>query len=276
VEVASLGRPVRDLAASADAIVGAVEEAQPDVLVSAAAYTQVDRAETEPELALAINEQGPRSLARAARKLAIPLIHLSTDYVFDGAKREPYVEEDRTAPAGIYGSSKLAGERAVLEEHDDSVVLRTAWVYSPFGANFVKTMLRLAAERDEVRVVGDQRGNPTSALNLADGIVAIAARLRESNDAAERGLFHMVGRQQASWAELAEAVFAASARLGGPTATVTPITTAEYPTAARRPANSQLDCGKLARVYGIELPEWPRSLEGVVTRLVDERSRSFD
>jgi dTDP-4-dehydrorhamnose reductase len=276
VEVVSLGRPDLDLAGSADAIGGAVEEARPDVLVSAAAYTQVDRAETEPELAFAINEQGPRSLARAARKLAVPLIHLSTDYVFDGTKPEPYVEEDATAPAGVYGMSKLAGEQAALDEHDDTVVLRTAWVYSPFGANFVKTMLRLAAELDEVRVVGDQRGNPTSALDLADGILAIAARLRDSSATAERGVFHMVGRQAATWAELAEAVFAATARSGGPTASVVPITTAEYPTVAHRPANSRLDCSKLARVYGIKLPEWRQSLEAVVTRLVSQRSRSLD
>jgi dTDP-4-dehydrorhamnose reductase len=276
MEVISLGRPELDLASPPDAIVAAVEEARPDVLVSAAAYTQVDRAEAEPELAFAINERGARSLARAARELAVPIIHLSTDYVFDGQKSEPYVEGDLTQPAGVYGSSKLAGEQAVLEEQDNSVVLRTAWVYSPFGANFIKTMLRLAAERDEVRVVADQRGNPTNALDLADGILAMAARLRDSSDPAQRGVFHIVGRQEATWAGLAQAIFAASAKLGGPTAAVTPITTEQYPTTAQRPANSQLDCSKLARVYGIELPEWPRSLKGVVMRLVDERSRSFD
>jgi dTDP-4-dehydrorhamnose reductase len=268
VDVIPLGRPDLDLAGPADAVMEAVERARPDVLVSAAAYTQVDRAEAESDLAFAINERGSRALARASDTMGVPIIHLSTDYVFDGLKPEPYVEDDPTEPAGVYGASKLAGERAVLEANPNSVVLRTAWVYSPFGTNFVKTMLRLAGERDEVRVVADQRGNPTSALDLADGIMAIAHRLKGSSDAAQRGVFHMVGRQEASWAELAEAVFGAAAKSAGPRARVVPISTADYPTAARRPANSRLDCNKLARIYGIELPEWRPSLESVVTRLV--------
>ena len=268
VNVVPLGRPDLDLAGSADAVMDVVERARPDVLVSAAAYTQVDRAEAEAELAFAINEEGPRALARAAGNMGVPIIHLSTDYVFDGLKPEPYVEDDPTEPAGVYGGSKLAGERAVLAANPNSVVLRTAWVYSPFGANFVKTMLRLAGDREEVRVVADQRGNPTSALDLADGILAIADRLIGSSDRTERGVFHMVGRQEASWAELAGAVFTTSAKSGGPSASVVPIASVDYPTAARRPANSRLDCSKLSRVYGIQLPDWRPSLETVVTRLV--------
>jgi len=170
-EIIPVGRPELDLAGSAESIAAAIAAVRPDALVSAAAYTQVDKAESEPDLAFAINEGGAGAVARAARTLRIPLIHLSTDYVFDGTKRTPYVEEDETAPTGVYGASKLAGEQAVLAEHDDCAVLRTAWVYSPFGANFAKTMLRLAGDREEVAVVADQRGNPTSALDIADGIL---------------------------------------------------------------------------------------------------------
>lgn len=152
------------------------------------------------------------AVAEAARQLAVPLVHLSTDYVFDGDKHDPYVETDLTGPTGVYGASKLAGEQAVLATYENVAILRTAWVYSPFGANFVKTMLRLAGERDEVGVVADQRGNPTSALDLADGVLAVTAHLVASGDAGQRGIFHMAGGGDASWAEFAEAIFAACGR----------------------------------------------------------------
>jgi dTDP-4-dehydrorhamnose reductase len=268
IEVVPLGRPALDLAGSAETICSAIEASHPDIVVSAAAYTQVDKAESEPDLAYVVNEGGARAVARAARALGVPLIHLSTDYVFDGAKQSPYVESDATGPTGVYGGSKLAGEQAVLEEHGNSVVLRTAWVYSPFGTNFVKTMLRLAGDRDELGVVFDQRGNPTSALDIADGILLVAANLRTSNDGAYRGTFHMTGSGEASWAEFAEAIFAASAEAGGPAAKVRHITTADYPTAAKRPANSRLDSSKLKRTHGVSLPDWRPSMKEVVNRLL--------
>lgn len=268
IEIVRLGRPELDLAGPPDAIVSAIGQARPELIVSAAAYTQVDKAETEPDVAFAINERGARAVARAASELGVPIVHLSTDYVFDGLKSAPYAEADSTRPTGVYGASKLAGEHAVLEENADSVVLRTAWVYSPFGSNFVKTMLRLGADRDEVAVVADQRGNPTNALDIADGIIAVARNLAASDDPELRGVFHMAGSGEASWAELAEATFAVSAARGGPSATVRRIDTAEYPTAARRPENSRLDCGKLARVHGITLPDWHNVLERVVSRLL--------
>jgi len=268
IEIVRLGRSELDLAGPPDAIVSAIGQARPELVVSAAAYTQVDKAETEPDLAFATNERGAGAVARAARELGVPIVHLSTDYVFDGLKSAPYVEADSTRPTGVYGASKLAGEHAVLEENADSVVLRTAWVYSPFGSNFVKTMLRLAADRDEVAVVADQRGNPTNALDIADGIIAVARNLATSDDPELRGVFHMAGSGDASWAELAEATFAASAARGGPSAAVRRIDAAEYPTAARRPENSRLDCGKLARVHGITLPDWHNALERVVSRLL--------
>ena len=269
VTVIPLGRPELDLAGPADAIAAAVAAEKPDLLVSAAAYTAVDKAESERDLAFAINEHGARALAAAACHADVPLIHLSTDYVFDGFGDGPYAEDDATAPNGVYGASKLAGEQAALAGQPNSAVLRTAWVYSPFGSNFVKTMLRLAGGRDEISVVADQRGNPTSALDIADGILTVARHLRERSDSSHRGLFHMSGAGEATWAEFAEAIFAASQELGGPTARVKHIATSDYPTAARRPANSRLNTDKLANAHGVRLPDWRQSLKDVVTRLVE-------
>ena len=267
-DIGPLGRPELDLADGADAIIAAIEAAQPEVIVSAAAYTAVDKAEAEHDLAFAINETGAAAVAAGAHRLGVPLIHLSTDYVFDGVKRDPYAETDQTGPTGVYGASKLAGEHAVLAAHDNVAILRTAWVFSPFGANFVKTMLRLARERDEVAVVADQRGNPTSALDIADGIIAVAANLAAGDDPGQRGIFHMAGSGEASWAEFAEAIFEASAAAGGPSARVKPIGTADYPTPAKRPANSRLAGGKLALEHGVRLPDWRQSTANIVARLI--------
>ena len=267
-EVILLGRPELDLTESDEAgMRAALERAGAEVVVSAAAYTAVDRAESERELAFAVNAAGAGRLARAAARLDLPLIHLSTDYVFAGDGTRAWREDDPTGPRGVYGASKLAGEAEVLAAHPGATVLRTAWVYSPFGANFVKTMLRLAETRDEVAVVADQIGNPTSALDIADGVLALAARRAEGAEALA-GVFHMAGTGEASWAELAEAVFAESAARGGPAAQVRPIATADYPTPAARPANSRLDCGKLERACGVRLPEWRSSLARVIERLV--------
>lgn len=267
-EVVLVGRPELDLRGDGDRIVAAIENAAPDVVVSAAAYTQVDKAESEPELAFAVNEGGARAVARSAHRIGVPVIHLSTDYVFDGSKPSPYVEDDVTGPVSIYGASKLAGEQAVRAEHGNSAVLRTAWVYSPFGRNFVRTMLRLAEERDEVRVVADQRGNPTSALDIAEGILVVAANLLASADPGLRGTFHMTSAGEASWADFAEGIFDASAEHCGPVAAVTRIGTADYPTPARRPANSRLDSSRLGQAHGVCLPDWRASVKEVVTRLL--------
>lgn len=267
VDLVLLGRPELDLAGPADLIIAAIEAARPHAIISAAAYTQVDKAESEPDLAFAVNEAGARAVARAAAELGVPLIHLSTDYVFDGSKADPYLEDDVPAPTGVYGSSKLAGEKAVLGEHDNCAVLRTAWVYSPFGANFVKTMLRLAGERDEVSVVDDQRGNPTSALDIADAVLSVADNLAARNDPELRGIFHMTASGEASWADFAQAVFDTSARAGGASAKVKRISTAAYPMPAKRPANSRLDCSKLEQVHGLRLPGWRESLQVVIERL---------
>jgi dTDP-4-dehydrorhamnose reductase len=235
----------------------------------------VDKAESEPDLAFAINARGAGAVAEAASDLGVSVVHISTDYVFDGSKESPYVEADPTRPTSVYGASKLAGEEAVLAARGDAAILRTAWVYSPFSANFVKTMLRLASDRDEIRVVADQRGNPTSALDIASSVIRVLENLTESNDVALRGVFHMTGSGEASWAEFAEAIFAASAAVGGPSARVRPIPTSDYPTPAKRPANSRLDSSKLARVHGARLPDWRKSTETVVSRLVRSNEKVF-
>lgn len=274
-EIIPLGPPQLDLAGDGESIAQAIKAARPAAVVSAAAYTAVDKAESEPDLAFAVNAKGAGAVAEAARDLGVPLVHISTDYVFDGSKESPYIEGDATGPTSVYGASKLAGEEAVLGAHGDAAILRTAWVYSPFSANFVKTMLRLASDRDEIRVVADQRGNPTSALDIASSVIRVLENLTESNDVALRGVFHMTGSGEASWAEFAEAIFAASAAVGGPSARVRPIPTSDYPTPAKRPANSRLDSSKLARVHGARLPDWRKSTETVVSRLVRSNEKVF-
>ena len=273
-DIVAVGRPDLDLAGEPRAIVGTLTVVQPDVIVSAAAFTAVDRAESERELAFQINERGAGAVAEAAAKLGVPLVHLSTDYVFDGTKVGPYVESDPTGPASTYGESKLAGEQAVLAAHPQTAVLRTAWVYSPFGANFVRTMLRLAGEREEVSVVADQLGNPTSALDVADGVLRVASNLVSKEDSELTGIFHMTAQGDASWADFAEAIFTASAAEGGPSARVRRITTADFPTPAKRPANSRLDGNKLERAHGVRLPDWRSSLPEVVTRLLHRSTQA--
>ena len=266
-EVVALGRPAFDLTDRA-AVIAGLEAARPDVIVNAAAYTAVDKAEAEEAVATHVNGDGAGHVAEAAARLRVPLLHLSTDYVFDGKLERPYREDDPTAPAGAYGRSKLAGETLVAERCEDSVILRTAWVYSPFGANFVRTMLRLNETRDEVGVVADQRGNPTSAVDIADALIAIASRVKDDSSPALRGVFHMTGSGEATWADFAEAVFHEAAARGRRVTRVKRIATADYPTPARRPANSRLDNEKLARVYGFRLPEWRHSAAACCDRLL--------
>ena len=201
----------------------------------------------------------PLRLPRQPEALGVPLIHLSTDYVFSGRKATAYVESDETGPLGVYGKSKLAGELAVRTANPDALILRTSWVYSPFGSNFVKTMLRLAGERPELRVVDDQVGNPTSALDLAEAILRIAPRVREKAGAG--ATFHVAGSGSTSWCGLAKQVFETSRLAGGPTAEVVPISTSEYPTPARRPANSRLDTSAFRTCFGHSLRDWHTGVE---------------
>lgn len=273
LEIVALGRPELDLA-QPETVLKALREVKPDAVVSAAAYTAVDKAESEQDIAFAVNRDGARAVAQAASDLGIPVIHLSTDYVFDGAKDTAYVEDDPTGPTSVYGRSKLEGERAVSEATDNYVVLRTAWVYSEYGNNFVKTMLRLGENRDEINVVADQFGCPTSANDIAAAVVAIARKLVEDSSAHLRGVFHLSGSGETNWANFAKQIFAFSAKTGGKSIVVNDITTAQYPTPARRPANSRLDCSKLEEVYGIKLPSWQTSTRAVVTALAQSKKET--
>ncbi|MGV2139262.1 dTDP-4-dehydrorhamnose reductase [Agrobacterium sp. 16-2014-1-2a] len=270
LEIVALGRPELDLARP-DTVFKALREAKPDVVVSAAAYTAVDKAESEPGIAFAVNRDGAKAVARAANVIGVPVIHISTDYVFDGTKTTAYVENDPTGPASVYGRSKLAGEHAVSENTDNYAILRTAWVYSEYGSNFVKTMLRLSESRDEINVVADQFGCPTSANDIAIAIVSIAKRLATDPSAHLRGVFHMSGTGETNWAGFAKQIFEFSAENGGKSMIVNDITTAQYPTPARRPANSRLDCSKLEVVYGIRLPEWQTSTRAVMAALAQNK-----
>jgi dTDP-4-dehydrorhamnose reductase len=257
-----LGRDEADLTRP-EAVADVVRRAAPDLVLIAAAYTAVDRAESEEAVARVVNAEAPGAIARAAAGLGAPVVHLSTDYVFDGTKPEPYVESDPTAPVSAYGRTKAAGETAVLASGARAAVIRTSWVYSPFGANFVKTMLRLAESRDEVAVVADQLGRPTYAADLAAAVAGMGRRLLDGVDG---GVFHYGGAGDATWADFAEAVFAGSARRGGRAPAVRRIATAEFPTPARRPANSRLDTAKIERL-GIAPRPWQEALELCLDRL---------
>lgn len=264
--VAGPGRELLDLA-QARQIHALLDCLRPSAVINAAAYTAVDQAETEPELAYAVNRDGPGHLAAACRQLGIALIHISTDYVFAGDKSGPYLEDDPVSPASVYGSSKAEGERLVRERLPRHIILRTAWVYSARGHNFVRTMLRLGAERERLRVVADQRGCPTSAGDIAEAVVAIAERI-VTPGFESWGTYHYCGGGAASWYEFARAVFAIAGELGGePSCAVDPITTAEYPTAARRPANSVLDCSRLQHTFGIVPRPWEDGLREVLSEL---------
>jgi dTDP-4-dehydrorhamnose reductase len=266
-QIIALGRPQLDLT-DRDSVRAALNDARCDVIVNAAAYTAVDKAEQEEALAMRVNGEGAGHVAEAAAALGVPLIHFSTDYVFDGSAARPYREDDPTAPLGAYGRSKLEGERRVAALCPSSAILRTAWVYSPFGTNFVRTMLRLGETREEVGVVADQLGNPTSAIDIADATLRIARRLCSDGAPQLRGVFHMTGAGDACWADVAEAIFTRAEAHGRAPVRVRRIATADYPTPARRPANSRLDNTKLSQIYGVALPDWRPSLAACVDRLL--------
>jgi len=272
VAIVALARPEVTLEDRA-AVLAGVARARPDVVINAAAYTAVDKAEQEEWLATQVNGKGAGHVAEAAAKAGAPLLHISTDYVFDGTLDRPYREGDPPNPTGAYGRSKLIGETLVAERCPNSAILRTAWVYSPFGANFVRTMLRLNEAKDEVGVVADQHGNPTYALDIADALIAIATRLREDSSPLLRGIFHMTGSGEATWADFAETIFRQAAARGRRATRVRRIATADYPTAARRPANSRLDNTKLNETYGVALPDWRHSLALCCERLIPTEVR---
>jgi dTDP-4-dehydrorhamnose reductase len=267
LELIAVGRPDLDLEVPGSPT-KVVRSIAPDVVVSAAAYTAVDQAEDEPDRAFRINGEAPGELAAVARELGARIIHISTDYVFDGTSLEPYREDAPTNPLSVYGKSKLLGEERVREENPEHIIIRTAWVYSPWGKNFVKSMLAAASGRDELSVVDDQLGNPTNALDLAEAILTVAASPARDSAESYRGTYHFGGTDEMSWAELAECVFRASAASGGPSANVNRIASCDWPTRAVRPANSRLDSSAFTRRFGISPQPLDRTLPQVVERLL--------
>src|SRR5262245_10187491 len=240
-------------------------------VINAAAYTDVDRAESEETIALAVNGDAPSRLAAETARRGIPLVHISTDYVFDGRKGAPYVEQDAVAPLNAYGRSKLAGERGVCAGNPRHVVLRTAWLYSPHGRNFVKTILRLAAERERLTVVADQRGCPTSARDVARACLAIALRCASQPQKMPYGIYHFAGGGDATWFEFANTIVAMAADRTGRSPTVVPIRTADYPTPAVRAADTRLDCAAIKRTFGLEPRPWRQALAETIDRLAASR-----
>jgi len=269
----ALGRPELDLARP-ELLAKAVVAHTPRAIVNAAAYTAVDKAEAEPTLAMAVNRDGAGALAAVARRLGVPLIHVSTDYVFDGRKAAPYREDDLPSPLGAYGRSKLDGEVAVRAACPAAVILRTSWVYSPFAQNFVTTMLRLAATREKVQVVDDQHGAPTAAGDIVAAILDLTELLTAQRIDDLGGVYHLAAAGETTWHGFAGAIFAGWARRGHRVPALAPITTAQCPTAARRPANSRLDCSKIARVFGLRLPPWQSSLDRCLNDLAAARAEA--
>jgi dTDP-4-dehydrorhamnose reductase len=267
VAVVAIGRPELDLL-NPTTVFRAIDKYTPDVVINAAAYTAVDKAEAEPELAFAVNAAGAAHVAEACGNA--PLIHISTDYVFAGAG--PYLEGDRAEPLGVYGRSKLAGERRIAERCQRHIILRTAWIHSPFGHNFVRTMLRVAGSRPELGIVDDQIGNPTYAPHLAAAILAIAQHIHTRRvEDMHWGIYHAAGSGEATWFRFAQEVFGQSARLGGPHTSLRPITTAEFTTQARRPADSRLDYSKCERTFDVRLPDWKIGVAECVSRYIGGR-----
>lgn len=255
-----LGRDQADLSDPA-ACAAAIRASGARAVINAAAYTAVDRAESEPELARLVNADAPAAMASAAAGLGLPFVHISTDYVFSGDGERPWIETDPTGPLGVYGATKLAGEAGVRASGAQAAILRTSWVFSAHGANFVKTMLRLGAERPELRVVADQHGGPTPARAIAQACLTMAEAMLD--DRSKGGIYHFSGAPDTNWADFARAIMA-QAELS---CAITDITTADYPTPAARPANSRLDCAAIARDFGILRPDWQAGLADVLTEL---------
>jgi dTDP-4-dehydrorhamnose reductase len=267
----ALARTDVDIADRA-AVAAAFTRWQPALIVNAAAYTKVDRAETDVEEARLANEVGPAVVASACATAGIPMVHVSTDYVFDGTKDGAYLESDPVCPINVYGRTKCAGEHAVRSVLKSHVIVRTAWVYSEFGHNFLKTILGLAATRDELRIVADQHGSPTSARELADAILRIAPRLMRREQV--WGTYHFTADGVTTWHGFASRIVAAQAPASGRAPLVVPIKTIDYPTPAQRPANSQLDCRLFARVFGFSGRPWTADVDATTRALVASAQRT--
>ncbi len=273
IDLLCLGRPELDLV-QGEAVAAALDRVQPGLVINAAAYTNVDTAESQRAAAFALNSAAVGGLARLCAQRGTPLIHLSTDYVFDGTGTQAWRESDLVGPLNVYGASKLAGEDAVRAARGPHIILRTAWIYSPFGDNFVKTMLRLAGTHGGARVVDDQIGSPTSAFEIADAILQIAARLTEQPDPTVYGTYHFSAAGAASWADVAAFIFDTYGARHGCKIKLKPIPSSDYPTPAKRPRNSRLDTHKITEIFGITPQDWQSPLQATVERLMAEGAMS--
>lgn len=261
-EVIAVDRSRMDVA-DLDLVRETIRAVKPALIVNATAYTAVDAAENDHSLAMRVNAEAPGVMAEEARRLGAALIHYSTDYVFDGSKGKPYEEDDRACALSVYGKSKLAGERAIIEQGIPHIILRTSWVYGMRGKNFLRTVLRLAAERDELRIVDDQYGAPTWSRTIADATAQIVAQSLQADDANQwwqerAGIYHLTSAGETTWCGFTRAILAHAALSHVPA--LIPITTAEFPTAARRPAYSVLSSGKSSAAFGLQLPPWDKAL----------------
>ena len=245
-----------------------ISQHQPDIVINAAAHTAVDKAESEQDLAFAINHNGAKNIALACSKLTIPLLHISTDYVFDGSQSDPYSENDAVSPLGVYGESKWQGEEVIRKNLESHIILRVAWVFGAQGNNFVKTMLRLGKDRDELNVVADQFGGPSPAKNIAETLINLVEQYQKDKTLTW-GTYHYCGKSKTTWYDFATEIFKLAFEIGllDKKVKVNPITTAEYPTPAKRPSNSMLNCTKLKTTFGIDMPEWKDALKKVLTEL---------
>jgi dTDP-4-dehydrorhamnose reductase len=247
------------------AVSSLVNEFQPNVIINAAAHTAVDKAETEVDVSYAINRDGPKYLSEAAATVGAAILHISTDYVFAGDKEGVYAETDPVSPQGVYGASKLAGEEAVSEANPKHIILRTAWVFGEHGNNFVKTMLRLGAQRDQLGIVADQFGGPTYAGDIAAALLAIAEKAVKTPDVVNWGVYHFAGEPHVNWHQFAQAIFekAVAAQLLEKSPQLNALSTADYPTPAKRPANSRLNCSKITAEFGIQPSDWLAALNNI-------------
>lgn len=267
IELIFAARPELDLL-KPGAAASAIERARPQLIINTAAYTAVDQAEQEPKLAFAINARGAGEVAAAAAAVGARPVYISTDYVFDGRSSIPLDEHSPTAPVNIYGQSKLAGEQLVRANAPDALIIRTSWLYSAFGSNFLRTILRLAGQRDELRIVDDQIGSPTSAVDLAAALIAVAARWSDGDTIGAGETYHFAGSDHCSWAEFARGIIAESAAQTGRRPAVVPIASVDYPTPAARPAYTVLDCGKFDGDFGLARSGWRAAIRPVIADLL--------
>jgi dTDP-4-dehydrorhamnose reductase len=270
VEIVAPSHAALDLE-DAQAIARAVAAEPWSTVINAAGYTEVDRAESEAAAAFAVNAEAPTRLAAETGRRGIPLVHISTDYVFDGRKGTPYVESDAAAPLNVYGRSKLAGERGVSAANPRHMILRTSWVYSPYRKNFIKTVLRFAAERNRLEVVADQRGCPTAARDLAKACLHLAMECAAAPERASYGTYHFAGAGEASWFEFAKEIVSAAAGRLGKAPQIVPIPTSEHPTPAARAADTRLDCTAFIRAFGIRPRSWRQALADTIDRLLPNK-----